>query len=167
MFKKLVLISIVFFAAHAFALNDQEIVKVVLTANEGEADMAKMAEKKGQAQAVKDFAKMMKDAHNQNTEETKSLAKKEKIYPKKSDISKNIEKDAKTWMKDLKKAEGSSFDKTYMDTQITAHKNVLSTFDEKLIPQATNAMLKDKLMKTRAAVAEHLSHAQDIQAKLQ
>lgn len=167
MFKKIILLSVLALSAPAFALNDHEIVKVVLTANEGEKDMAEVAVKKAQNQAVKEFANMMIQEHKGSTAETKALAKQEKLDPKKSDFSKNLENDVDTWMKDLKKADKVTFDKTYINAQVAAHQKVLATLDETLIPQASNAALKEKLQKTREAVAKHLTHAQEVQSKLQ
>ena len=167
MLKNIILVAALALSSQAFALSDGEIVKVVLTANEGEKDMAEVAVKKAQNQAVKDFANMMVQEHKGNTTEIKALAKQEKIDDKKSDLSKSLEKDADTWMKDIKKADKAAFDKTYIDAQVTAHQKVLSTLDDTLIPQATNAALKEKLQKTREAVAKHLAHAQEIQSKVQ
>lgn len=167
MLKNIIFVAAVTLSSQAFALNDGEIVKVVLTANEGEKDMAEVAVKKAQNQAVKEFANMMVQEHKGNTTELKALAKQEKINDKKSDLSKSLEKDADTWMKDMKKADKAAFDKTYIDAQVAAHQKVLSTLDETLIPQATNAALKEKLQKTRETVAKHLAHAQEIQTKIQ
>lgn len=166
MFKKMILISILALSTQAFALDDHEIVKVVLTANEGQKEMAEVAVKKAQSQPVKEFANMMIQDHKGNTTETKALAKQEKIDPKKSDLSKNLEKDGDTWLKDIKKADKGSFDKTYMGAEVTSHEKVLATLDDTLIPQANNAALKAKLQKTREAVAAHLTQAKDIQSKL-
>ena len=167
MLKNIILVAALSLSSQAFALNDGEIVKVVLTANEGEKDMAEVAVKKAQNQSVKDFANMMVQEHKGNTTELKALAKQEKIDDKKSDLSKSLEKDADTWMKDIKKADKAAFDKTYISAQVTAHQKVLTTLDATLIPQATNTALKQKLQKTREDVAKHLAHAQEIQSKSQ
>lgn len=147
-------------------LNDKQIAKMILTINEGEIDAGKIAKSKTERKEVKDFAVMMIDQHRDNIKATKVLAKKEKFSPEKSNTSKDLEKEMEQSNKDLKKNDKVALDRAYMDQQVAMHEKALKVFDTVLIPQAKNSALKKHLEKTRAAVAEHLNHAQNLQIKL-
>lgn len=168
--KKVIIMAMTLCSMSLFAadhLKDTQIAKVVLTINEGEIDAAQIARSKVKNAEVKSFADMMISEHKQNVKDTKNLAKKEKFTPEKSDLSQSLAAEVKDSNKDLKKSGKDSIDKAYIDQQVMLHQKALDTFDTVLIPQAQNANLKSHLEKTRAAVAEHLTHAKELQAKIQ
>lgn len=151
----------------ASQLSDREIAKVLLTINDGEIDAAQMASRKSSNDKVKDFAKMMIAEHKKNISETKSLAKKNKIDTKDSDLSKTLKEDAKTANKDLKKKDKADFDKEYISQQIAMHEKALDTLKNTLIPNAKNPEFKEHLEKTQMAVTEHLDHAKKLRSEIQ
>lgn len=176
-FKTSILILAIAFAAYVptasaqkvgkpASLPDTQIVKVLLTINDGEIDCAKTAKSHAQSQAVKDFAKMMADQHQQNMKDTKDVAKKNKINPEESELAKSLKEEAKTSDKDLKRQDKAGFDRAYIKGQIMAHEKALATLRDTLIPSAQNPEFKAHLEKTSAAVAEHLAHAKSLEAKL-
>lgn len=101
--------------------------------------------------------------HKQNKKETKTVADKNKLDTKDSDLFKSLKDDHKAGKKDLKKNDKSAFDKAYVDMMVTGHEKVLATLDNSLIPNAQNTDLRNHLMKTRGAVAAHLDHAKKLQ----
>lgn len=147
-------------------LNDAEVLGVVLTANEGEVQMAEQAIKKAKSKDAKDFAMMMKTHHSQGATKTKSTATKTKITQKDSDLSSFLKTDTEKTVKDLQNKEGADFDKAYMDSQVAAHKAVLAAIDNRLVPSAQNADVKSLVTETRKIVADHLAKAEDIQKKV-
>ncbi|MGH7330319.1 MAG: DUF4142 domain-containing protein, partial [Polyangiaceae bacterium] len=66
----------------------------------------------------------------------------------------------------LQNDSGTDFDVAYMDLQVNEHRQVLTTLDQKLIPNAQNAEFKSLLMKQRDKVADHLTKAESIQQSL-
>lgn len=147
-------------------LPDTQIAKILLTINDGEIDAGKVAKSNAQNQAVKDFAAMMVDQHEKNVRETKDLVKKNKINPEDSDAAKALNNDAKDALKDLKRQKKVEFDRAYLKQQIAMHEKALNELDNTLIPAAQNPEFKAHLQKTRSAVAEHLTHARELQTKL-
>jgi putative membrane protein len=147
-------------------LSDAEVLGVVLTANDGEVQMADQALKKAKSKDVKDFAAMMKTHHTQGMTKTKGVATKTKMTTTDSDLSSFLKSDTEKTIKDLKDKEGTDFDKAYMDSQVAAHKAVLAAIDNRLVPSAQNADVKSLLTETRKIVAEHITKAEDIQKKL-
>lgn len=146
--------------------NDAEIAHIVTTANELEIQASKLGQQKARKPEVKEFARHMVHAHTQNNKQAKSLAKEEKIKPAKNPTSEALKTDAEAKLAMLKDASGAEFDRAFMDAQVAMHQRVLAMLDEKLIPNAKNADLKEKLNTTRSEVAEHLEQAREIQRTL-
>lgn len=147
-------------------LSDAEVLGVVLTANEGEVQMAEQAIKKAKSKEAKDFAMMMKTHHTQGATKTKSVATKTKLAQKDSDLSSFLKTDTEKTLKDLQNKEGADFDKAYMDSQLAAHKAVLAAIDNRLVPSAQNADVKSLVTETRKTVADHITKAEDVQKKV-
>lgn len=152
--------------SHAQNLSDQEIGEILKTVNEVEIDAAKAAKSRASNPEVKQFAKDMETAHEDNNKEAKTVFKKADIDPKRNDVAKTLKKDAKDKLSELKKKKGAEFDKAYIDNQITMHQQVLNDLDQKFIPAAKNPEFKTFLETTRAHVQEHLSKAQQIQSTI-
>jgi len=147
-------------------LNDNEIVAVALAANAGEVQVAEVAKRKASSQEVKQFAAMMYTHHNQGVTKTKSLQSKAKLEGADSDLSQKLKSDVSTTLSSLRDKEGKDFDRAYMDSQVKAHKDVLSAMDDRLVPNAQHTELKTLLGDMRRQVADHLAKAEDIKQKL-
>ncbi|HEX7676248.1 MAG TPA: DUF4142 domain-containing protein [Bdellovibrio sp.] len=150
----------------AFALSDSDIAEIMKTANKAEIDAGKMAKSKASNSQVKDFAKMMVDAHEENMKDGKKIEKKEKIKSETTDTSKDLKSSTKDQLAELKKKKGSDFDKAYIDNQVAMHQQLLNDLDNKFIPAATNPEFKTYLQNTREHVQKHLSKAQEIQSTM-
>jgi putative membrane protein len=144
-------------------LTDNQIAEIMQTANMAEVDAAKVAKERGQTQQIKDFAEHMIVEHKQNSKDAKALEKKVDIKPKSNTMAKDLKKDAKMELADVKKLKGLDFDKAYIKMQITMHQQLLNDLDQKLIPAAKNEHFKEYLQTTREHVVEHLSKAQNVQ----
>ncbi|HEY8271418.1 MAG TPA: DUF4142 domain-containing protein [Pseudobdellovibrionaceae bacterium] len=152
--------------AKAQTLTDGQIVQIMKTANDEEADLGKMAKSRADNKYVKEFAKTMVDSHKQSEKDVKDVASKAKIKAVETDASKNLERDIKAKEKDLKKLKGAEFDKAYIDQQITLHQQLLDDLNSKFIPAAQSPELKVYLETTKAHVQEHLSKAREIHTSL-
>ena len=147
-------------------LTDAEIVMITSTANQGEIEMAQLAAKNASSPEVKNFAAMMLTQHRDMETKGKALATKAKITPADSDAAAALKTDASSTVGSLKAQKGKDFDKAYIDSQVKAHREVLSIIDSKLLPNAQNGELKAQLTEARGHVAAHLAKAEEIQQKL-
>ena len=147
-------------------LTDAEIVAVTSTANAGEIEMAELAKKTATNADVKNFAAMMITQHRDMETKGKALATKAKITPADNDASAALKTEVQTTITTLKTQKGKEFDKAYMEAQVKAHKEVLSVFDNRLLPNAQNGELKALLSDARTHVATHLAKAEEISGKL-
>ena len=148
-------------------MSDAEVLGVIMTANDGEVQMAEQATKKAKTKEAKDFAAMMKTHHTQGLTKTKSVVTKTKIKDADSDLSSFLKTDTDKTIKDLKDKEGKDFDKAYIDSQIAAHKAVLTAIDNRLLPSAQNGDVKALVNETRKVVTDHIARAEDVQKKLE
>ncbi len=153
-------------AKTAKPLSDAEVLGVAVAANDGEVTMAEMALKKANGADVKQFAGMMKTHHTQGLQKTKTLADKSKLGTSESDLSAALKSEVESAVKDMRDKDGKAFDRAYMDTQVRAHKDVLTAIDNRLVPSAQNGEVKTMLTEMRRVVADHLSKAEAIQKKM-
>lgn len=175
MLKGIILISAAFavfqFGAYAQNLStppsDNQITKILTTLDEGEIAASEMAVSKSQNKEVLDYAHMMVNDHQSHIKEVQLVRRQSNLSEQTSIASGNMKRESKSAHKDLKKVSAAGFDKLYMDQQVEMHTKALDTLDHALIPNATDASLKDLLSKTRSTVAAHLEKAKMIQSKLQ
>lgn len=147
-------------------LTDADIAAITEAANTGEVDQGKLALKKAKNPKVKKLAQMMVDDHSKAKSDQATCVSKAQITPSSNTLSRQIGDDGAQALSSLQNDSGSDFDIAYVDLQVNEHQQVLTTLDQKLIPNAQNADFKAVLMKQRDKVAEHLKHAQDLQQQL-
>lgn len=175
--KSLLAFSLLFFSLISLAATtpatlsptqqtDAQILKAIIQINTNEIKVSKLAEKRTNNTAVKQFAQMMVTDHSKNRQDAKALATKITITPMTSAKSDTLKQNGVAELKTLKSTKQSDFDKTYMDAMVKGHQAVLAAIDNDLLPKANNADLKNFLTATRAAVAHHLEEAQKVQKTL-
>lgn len=145
---------------------DSQIAAIVVTANAVDIDAGRLAEKVSTNKEVKDFANRMVVDHSAVNKQATDLATKLKVKPEASDLSKSLADGGQKNLAKLKTLKAAAFDKAYVDHEVAYHLAVLDTIDKTLIPNAKNAELKSLIEKVRPAIAAHLEHAKQIQAKL-
>ena len=153
-------------AAVAQAPNDAQIAAIVVTANQVDIDAGKLAESQGSSAEVKAFGKQMVTDHTGVNKQATALVTKLKVKPEENPTSKSLKADGEKNLAKLKALKGAAFDKAYVDNEVTYHQEVLDALDKTLIPNASNAELKELLVKVRPAFVAHLEHAKKIQSTL-
>jgi putative membrane protein len=153
-------------AVMAPALTDAQIAAITDAANKGEIEQAKLAVRKAKDPQVKAFAQMMIDHHGAEQKKEQQLATSLSLQPETTQTSTQLQTDSQNAISSLSSQNGADFDKAYIDLQVKEHRDVLDAIDNKLIPSAKNAQLKQALTDFRPKVQDHLQKAQDIQQKL-
>jgi putative membrane protein len=149
-------------APSATPLSDPQIVEVLDLANSAEIEQAKVAQSKSKNTRVKKFADMMVSHHGKAKEKTKKLD----LKPAESPLAVQLKGESENMLSTLKSTPPADFDSKYIDAQVDAHKKVLSTINEQLIPAATDPELKKLLAEMQKTVDSHLTEAEKIQAEL-
>jgi putative membrane protein len=152
--------------AQSAAPTDAQIAGIVVAANTVDIDAGKLAEAKSTDKEVKKFAGLMVNDHTGVNKQASALVARLKVKPEDSDISKSLKDDGAANIKRLQGLAGKPFDRAYVDNEVSYHQAVIDALDKTLIPSATNAELKDLLVKVRPAFVAHLAHAKQLQASL-
>jgi putative membrane protein len=147
-------------------LTDSKIATVALTAHEIDIERGEMALKKTTNDDVKQFAEQMVNDHKAGRQEVLDLAHQLHVTPEESSITKSLKGDAHKTASRLKKLRGAAFDKAYIDAEVAYHQAVIDALDETLIPNASNADVKQALVNTGPTLIGHLKHAKDVQKLL-
>lgn len=154
------------FAQEAPKLNDAEIAKVAVVANQIDVDYAHLAMDSSKNPEVREFANTMIADHNAIIKQAVALVTKLGVVPQDNDMSKSLLKQAKETTKKLKAAKGKAFDKAYIDNEVAYHKAVIDAVKTVLIPQSQNAELKALLETALPILETHLGHAKMAQSKI-
>ena len=150
----------------AQGINDAQIAKIVVTANQVDIDAGKLAASKASHADVKKFANTMVTDHKGVNKQAVALVTKLKVTPEDNATAKSLYDGGKSNVANLKALKGKEFDKAYIDHEVAYHTAVLDAVDKTLIPGAKNDELKALLVKVRPAFVAHLDHAKMIQAAL-
>jgi putative membrane protein len=153
-------------AALAQGINDAQIAKIVVTANQVDVDAGKLAASKATNPEVKKFAQTMVTDHTGVNKQAVDLATKLGVKPEDNDTAKSLASGGQANLANLKTLKGKEFDKAYVDHEVAYHQAVLDAVDKTLIPGAKNEELKALLVKVRPAFVAHLEHAKMVQADL-
>jgi putative membrane protein len=153
-------------AAAAPTLTDPNIVALVDEANRADSAAGNVAATKGTNSEVKAFGRDMMRDHHALRKMGQDLAKKLNVTPQ-MPPNNNSEAADNAWVDTLKSTpKGTAWDKAYIDHEVGAHTQVLSTLHTAQ-GAAQNAELKDLITKAIPTIESHLKKAQDIQSKLQ
>ena len=136
-------------------------------ANNAEIREGELAAKKATNAQVKSFARQLVADHRAMVSEGKSLASKLNVTPDTADDDvRDVVKHSADNVKDLTdKTAGLDWDKDWIDQQIKDHKDVLDKLQD-AAKNTTDPDLRAALEKATGKVQQHLTKAQDIQAKL-
>lgn len=151
------------FAQETPKLNDAEIAKVAVVANQIDVDYAKIALEQSKSADVREFANTMIADHNAIIKQAVELVTKLGVVPQDNAMSKSLLKQAAETTKTLKAAKGKAFDKAYVDNEVAYHGAVVNAVKTVLIPQSTNAQLKSLLETALTILETHLHHAEMVQ----
>jgi len=110
-------------------MTDARLVTLLQKVNKEEIEAGKLAEKRGKSEAIRNYGKTLISDHTKSQKEVSAAAKKAKISPKDSALTKTDkehEKTAKNKMDQLKKLNGAEFDKTFAQVMSNDHEHMIS-----------------------------------------
>ena len=148
-------------------VNDAQIAAIVVVANSIDAELGELAAQRATRQDVKEFGKSMAAGHRALIESATQLVTRLKVTPAENDVSRQLRADAEKFKAELLKKKGAEFDKAYMAHEVEYHQAVIDAVDNLLVPNASNAELKQTLIGVRPAFVGHLQQAQQLLKQLQ
>jgi putative membrane protein len=146
--------------------NDAQIAHIAYTADQIDINAAKLALQKSRNKEVRDFAENMVRDHTAVNDQALALVKKLNVTPQDNDTSKTLVKQADAKQAELNKLEGAAFDKAYAENEVAYHKAVDKALETVLIPNASNAELKDLLETGLKIFRGHEQHAEQVAQSL-
>ncbi|MGP9811299.1 DUF4142 domain-containing protein [Rhodopseudomonas sp. NSM] len=135
-----------------------DFVKQAAISDMFEIQSNKLAEAKGNA-AEKAFAKQMVADHTKTSNELKSLVSGGKVT---AQLPTALDDAHQSKLEKLKTATGAEFSETFIDQQVSAHKDAVSLFD-RYARGGENAELKNWAGQTLPALKHHLDMAQNLE----
>ena len=147
-------------------LNDAEIAAIVVAANSIDVRHGELARERAGDERVREFAETMIRDHRAVNESAGALVERLGVTPEENDVSRSLQSSADQTIGSLTALTGAEFDRAYMAHEVDYHRAVLNALDELLIPNATNAELRETLVGVRPAFEAHLEHAQTLQQSL-
>jgi len=144
--------------------SDAHIMGVMHESNLGEIEAGQLAVQRASDAEVKTFATTMITQHTQLDAQGTALATQLGIPPALPDNTLPAEQDREAVQ--LSAVTGTTFDRTYIAQQVTAHTRTLALVDAS-IAEAQQAALRTMLQSTvRPMVAAHLATAQQIRTRI-
>lgn len=153
-------------AGSTSTLTDAQIAAIVVGANTIDVEYGRLARSKSQAAEVRQFAESMISSHTAVNEQAAALASRLHLSPEENATSRELAAAAAAKRSELSGLSGSAFDRAYIANEIAFHEAVLEAIDKLLVPNARNSELKALIQAVRPAIAGHLEHAIQIQARL-
>jgi putative membrane protein len=143
-------------------LTDGQIAAITDGLNGGEIEQAKVARAKSKNKDVLSFASMMIEHHGQAQKQQAAL--KETAEP--SPVATQLKDDAQKTLTQLNQADGTDFDRAYLDAQIEGHQKALDTLKTQLLPSAKAPELTRYLRALQPKIEQHLTRARALREKL-
>lgn len=150
----------------AAGVSDAEIAAIVVTANTIDVQNGELARERTSDERVREFAETMIRDHTAVNRSAGELVSRLNVTPQPNDVSRSLETSAEETRRRLTNLSSAEFDRAYIDHEVEYHRAVLNALDDMLIPNATNAELRETLVGVRPAFEAHLEHAQSLQRSL-
>jgi putative membrane protein len=128
--------------------------------NLGEIELGKLAQQKGNNQAVKDFGQRMVEDHSKAETQLEPLAKQEGVtLPKMAGSS------VAHLRQQLSGESGAQFDEMYMKHMMAGHKQAIAAFEHE-IEHGQNPAIKAYAEKCLPVIQDHIRIAEDVAGKM-
>jgi putative membrane protein len=146
-------------------LDDGGILAVAEFAHTAELETGQLAQEKGSGQEVKDLGRNLVTAHTQARNEARALGNRLNLSPRleTGDPMARAHSEAMTRLRGL---EGKTFDKAYIDHEVSFHQAVIEKVKTSLIPAAKSPELKAYLNKLTPSLQAHLEEARALQGRI-
>ncbi|MEP6990758.1 MAG: DUF4142 domain-containing protein [bacterium] len=147
-------------------VSDGHSVAILLTANNADLSLARLAPDHTQNTAVLALARRLITDHTLFNTRISDLSARNGITPVDDSLGLALRDDGARARTMLRTVEGPVFDTAYVANEAQLHRALLALIDDELLPSARNADLRELLIVFRPAVSAHLAHAEQVLAAL-
>jgi predicted outer membrane protein len=138
------------------------VLGIAKALNQGEVEHASAVQGRLFDPGVQSSCEMILQDHRAALVKIDQVAQATGIVPLESETSRELTKDVREEIADLQDDEGDELVDEFLSDQEGMHEKALKTFDEELLPAATNPKLVELLTELRASVASHLEHIKQL-----
>ena len=149
-------------------LSDAQMASLMDVADTSSVEQAREAGRKAKSSSVRDLAHQELTDYAAARSKLTAIVARASISPQTSPGAEQIRASAQQNGRKPSSGDGTltSRAKQYVDARIAAEGELLNLLDDKLVPGAQNAELREHLQSIRSAVARHLKMAEQIQGTL-
>jgi putative membrane protein len=139
---------------------DKAFITKAAEINLGEVELGRMAEQKGNNQAVKDFGQRMIEDHTNAESQLQQLAKQEGVMlPGQPGAA------AVSLHQQLSSVSGAQFDAMYIDHMLAGHKGAITVFENE-IEHGQNPAIRAFAESVLPVIQDHVRIAEDVAGKM-
>lgn len=146
-------------------LDDAAIVGIFDVANTADIETGRLAVERGSSQAVRDFGRMLVDAHVAVRQQGRDLAKKLSVTPTTAAAA-DMQKQHAAAMAKLSSLQGIAFDRAFAEHEAAFHAAVIDAVKGTLLPAIQNAEVKELVTKVAPAFEAHRLGAENLRKQL-
>lgn len=146
-------------------LDDAAIVGIFDVANTADIETGRLALERGSSKEVRDFGRMLVDAHVAVRQQGRDLAKKLSVTPTTAAAA-DMQKGHAAAMARLAALSGPAFDKAFTEHEAAFHAAVIDAVKGTLLPAIQNAELRDLVTKVAPAFEAHRLGAESLRKQL-
>jgi putative membrane protein len=146
-------------------LDDAAIVGIFDLANTADIETGRLAMERGQSKDIRDFGRMLVDAHTAVRQQGRDLAKKLSVTPT-SGAGEDMAKQHAATMQKLTSLRGAEFDRAFAAHEVAFHAAVLDAVKGTLLPAIQNGELKAFVTSIAPAFEAHRLGAENLRKHL-
>lgn len=135
---------------------DQKFVECAAAMDQFEIKAAELAEQQAQDSQIKEFAKQLRQDHEQSGKQLQQIAQQAGIQ-----VSQQLKAPQQAMLQELKQMQGEAFDKAYVYGNVAGHSVAVLQFRD-ASQKAQNPQLKQFAQQTLPKLQQHLRHAQEL-----
>lgn len=148
--------------APASALSDAEIAMVAVVAGKVDISYAHLATALSSNPDVRRFAQTMIRDHGAVNEQAGALVKRLGVEPVESDLSRNLQAEARGIIDELATLRGEDFDRRYAENELAYHEFVNTALRDQFIPAVRNDEFREALKGALVLFQAHEKLARDL-----
>ena len=152
-------------AAQPRGMDDAAIVAIFDLANTADIETGRLAMERGHSKDVRDFGRMLVDAHTAVRQQGRDLAKKLGVTPALPEGDQSAAQHARV-MQRLRALSGAEFDRAFAAHEADFHAAVLAAVKTQLLPAIQNKELKDFVTSLAPAFEAHRLGAENLRKQL-
>jgi putative membrane protein len=148
------------------ALSDAEVLHTLIGATEMVAAATARAEAAAEHVDVEVYAHVVNMDHAALQRAFVDLAASRAVEPTPNEVTRGLQEISNRVAAQLDDLEGSAFDRTFIEGEVAFHEAFIDAFDNRLVPSAREAYLRDLLRASRPTFEAHLQRAVQLRVEL-